>query len=129
MDSPLIHFTLSALWFVIVLIPMTVYSLRHRKWAQGIGHGVQAIGTALNFLVVSVNGWRMPVQQTYCDHGCTGAHSVMNPSVRLPLLCDIFWGGSSLGDWFLFAGVVWFCSLAVAPHLKRRSQLYVSAEC
>ena len=65
------------------------------------------IGLGLNVLVLSANGWRMPVRNRDMD---TERHMTLRPSHRFPHLADILPVGVALispGDAFIAAS--WLC--------------------
>lgn len=111
-------------WFVII-------NIKNRgSWPYFVG-----IGTFLNFLVISLNGFRMPVwTPTLAKYGGLGTidkiisgnyfgYTLVEPSTRLPFLADVIgisfnnklMGFASLGDVFLLLGAILLFSKVLGP--------------
>lgn len=80
---------------------------------KGIGFFIIALGATLNFLVVAVNGWRMPVrvpQDLSEEEGPRGLHKRMDSRSRLTIFADIIPVGRritiSVGDVLLVVGAI-----------------------
>jgi len=69
-------------------LPFLVRNLKtHKASPAAYGLGVFWLGGLLNFLAISLNGWRMPVMT---DGDVSGAWQLATPATRLPWLIDRF---------------------------------------
>jgi hypothetical protein len=72
----------------VIGLPFLVRNLKtHKALWPACGLGVYWLGGLLNFLAISLNGWRMPVMT---DGDVSGAWQLATPATRLPWLIDRF---------------------------------------
>ena len=99
--------------FGIVTVPALCWYYWHDAKELFPGALICWLGGVLNFLVVSLNGWQMPVEGVAYFPPDLIWKVARDP--RLPWLCDRFdWGlvTYSLGDAFIYSGAVLFgCGL------------------
>lgn len=114
MIRAIIGFVLCSAWLVFVFC----YSIKKRQGFRILSPLALFVGATLNDLALAANGWRMPVLAKHASY-LDGAHTLLTAKSALPFLCDIFIGGSSIGDWFLFLGsLLAFSMLVVYPTQK-----------
>jgi len=93
---------------------------RKRRFWNAVSRSLQFIGATMNTVAVCANGFKMPVGLQFMHFGAPGDAHVFLPrdTVRVYWLTDIFPGGSSLGDLFLFFGPLTVLAVYIAAHLR-----------
>jgi len=74
----------------VIGLPFLIRNLKNIHKAlrpAACGLGVYWLGGLLNFLAISLNGWRMPVMT---DGDVSGAWQIATPATHLPWLIDRF---------------------------------------
>jgi len=89
-----------------LLLGVAIGAFARRNYLLSTGAFMEASGSMMNYLAISVNGWKMPSKGP--DMGSKN-HCRMGTETRHPLLCDIFnigIGFASMGDFLIVAGCV-----------------------
>src|SRR5438105_3112892 len=96
--------------FIVIFFCWTgIVSLETGHTIKGIAFLSASLGGVLNFLVVAVNGWRMPVRVSREYHP-KSMHRRIDSNSRLVILADIIPIGKliiiSIGDVLLVGGIL-----------------------
>lgn len=83
---------------------MVWWMLKQERILMAAGHFFLVCGAVLNYAVIAMNNWKMPVFEDwfYPDQ----LHSFGNSFSKWKWACDRLWLGCSVGDVIIFCGVV-----------------------
>jgi len=91
---------------VFLLFPLMIYAIVIGIYLHHPEQIILGLGAGMNMLVVSLNGFKMPVKGIDCSK--YKKHQNMTDDTKLKFLADIIrtpWSIYSIGDLFIYAGV------------------------